>query len=350
MTNYHGVVIDPTRDNNLSDRAKTLLEEDYLPDGETPQEGFARSALAYCDGDLGLAQRIYDYASKGWFMYASPVLSNAPKPGQPFKGLPISCYLTYADDTLEGLIDEHTPEVRWMSVKGGGVGGHWSDIRAVSDKSPGVAPFLKSIDSDMVAYSQGKTRRGSYAAYLDISHPDIEEFISIRTPTGGDFNRKCFNLHIAVNITTKFLKAVVRDDDWDLIDPNDGSVRDTLKARTLFEELLSTRYRTGEPYLNYIDEANKHLPEALKHAGLKINGSNLCVAGDTKILTDKGYQIIKHIEGEYVNAWNGQEYSNVQIRKTGENKKLLTVTFSDGSKLDCTPEHKFEAFSTLPTL
>ena len=208
-------------------------------------------------------------------MFASPVLSNAPNPGDPWKALPISCFLTWVDDTLEGLI-EHTSELRWLSVKGGGVGGHWSSVRSVSEKSPGPIPFLKTVDADMNAYRQGKTRKGSYAAYMDVSHPDIIEFLQMRLPTGGDSNRKCFNLHNAVNITDKFMSAAINNESWDLIDPADGAVRDTVVARELLQRIIDTRYRTGEPYLHFIDTSNKHLPQELKDLGLRINGSNLC--------------------------------------------------------------------------
>jgi len=273
---YNGILLDFSRDDNLNDFSKTLLKQYYmLSDEESPQEAFGRAALAYCDGDLEFAQRIYDYASKGWFMFASPVLSNAPKPGEGWRALPIRCFLTLVDDTLEGLI-EHSSELRWLSVKGGGVGGHWSSIRSVSEKSPGPIPFLKTVDADMNAYRQGKTRKGSYAAYLDVSHPDIVEFLQMRIPTGGDPNRKCFNLHNAVNITDEFMKAAIANEDWNLVDPADGTVRDTLSARDLLQRIIETRYRTGEPYLHFIDTSNRYLPEALKELGLRINGSNLC--------------------------------------------------------------------------
>ena len=275
-TEYNGILLDLSRDNKLTEFAKTLLKQYYmLNEEESPQEAFARAAIAYCEGDLAFAQRIYDYASKGWFMFASPVLSNAPRPGESWRALPISCFLTWVEDTLEGLI-EHSSELRWLSVKGGGVGGHWSSIRSVSEKSPGPIPFLKTVDADMNAYRQGKTRKGSYAAYLDISHPDIVEFLQMRIPTGGDPNRKCFNLHNAVNITDDFMKAAIADEEWNLVDPADGTVRDTLGARELLQRIIETRYRTGEPYLHFIDTSNKHLPQELKDIGLKINGSNLC--------------------------------------------------------------------------
>jgi ribonucleoside-diphosphate reductase alpha chain len=208
-------------------------------------------------------------------MFSSPILSNAPKEGEAVKGLPISCFLSYVPDTLEGLIS-HQSELAWLSVKGGGVGGHWSDVRAVSDKAPSPIPFIKVADSSMTAYKQGKTRKGSYAAYLDIGHPDIVEFLNIRVPTGGDSNRKCFNLHNAVNVTDNFMNKVINGESWDLVDPYDKSIRDTVDARGLWQRVLETRFRTGEPYINFIDEANRKLPQALKDHGLSIKGSNLC--------------------------------------------------------------------------
>jgi len=269
------IVVDYERNKLLSEQAFTLLSDYYCREGEDPQDAYARAAMAFSKHDYELAQRIYDYASKGWFMFSSPILSNAPKEGEKINGLPISCFLSYVPDSLDGLIG-HSTELRWLSVKGGGVGGHWSDIRSVSDVAPSPIPFLKTVDSDMTAYRQGKTRKGSYAAYMDISHPDIIEFINIRVPTGGDPNRKAFNIHNAVNITDRFMDAVVAGDPWPLVDPNDKTVRDLLPARELWERLIETRFRTGEPYLNFIDEANRHLPPSMKEKGLEIHGSNLC--------------------------------------------------------------------------
>jgi len=270
------IKLDLSRDKLLSDQATQLLKDYYMIKGESsPQEAFARAALAYCDGDYRFAQRIYDYASKQWFMFASPVLSNAPRWGEPFKALPISCFLSYVGDTLDDLI-AHNTEVAWLSVKGGGVGGHWSDVRAVSDKAPGPIPFLKVVDSQMTAYKQGKTRKGSYAAYLDIDHPDIIEFINFKLPTGGDANRKCFNLFNAVNVTNKFMKRLEADEMIELTDPHTGLYRDKISARKLWERILEARFRTGSPYINFIDTANEAMPEALKQQGLKIHGSNLC--------------------------------------------------------------------------
>ena len=259
----------------LSEQSEKLLAQYYCRDNEDSQMAFARAAKAYSGGDDELAQRMYDYASKGWLMFSSPILSNAPLSGETPKAMPISCFLTFVQDTLEGLID-HSSELRWLSVKGGGVGGHWSEVRSVSEKSPGPIPFLQTVNSDMTAYRQGHTRKGSYAAYMDICHPDIIEFINMRIPS-GDFNRKCLNLHHAVNITDAFMSAVYNDFDWDLIDPNDKTVRETVKARRIWELLLETRYRTGEPYLHFIDTSNRELPLPMKKKGLRINGSNLCI-------------------------------------------------------------------------
>ena len=269
-----------SRDDLLTDYAVGMLKDFYMMEGETsPQEAYARAskAWAHYEGELdkGLAQRLYEYVSKKWFMYASPVLSNAPRDGETKgKGLPISCFLTYVPDTLEGLI-EHSSELRWLSVMGGGVGGHWRNVRTVSDIAPGPIPFLHTVDADMIAYRQGRTRKGSYAAYLDISHPDIIEFINIRIPT-GDVQRKALNIHNAINLTDEFMAAVLNNTDFDLRDPKDGAVKDTVNARKLWERILEIRFRTGEPYLNFIDTANRSLPMPLKEKGLKIHGSNLC--------------------------------------------------------------------------
>ena len=268
------------RDDLLMDYAVGMLKDFYMMEGETsPQDAYARASTAWAtfQGELDedLAERLYEYVSKKWFMFASPVLSNAPRNGETKgKGLPISCFLTYVPDTLEGLI-EHSSELRWLSVMGGGVGGHWGSVRTVSDIAPGPIPFMHTVDADMIAYRQGRTRKGSYAAYLDVSHPDIVEFLNIRIPT-GDVQRKALNLHNAVNISDEFMAAVINNTDFDLRDPKDGAVKDTVNARKLWERILEIRFRTGEPYLNFIDTANRGLPMALKEKGLRIHGSNLC--------------------------------------------------------------------------
>ena len=273
---YLGIDIDLARDNNLSGQAMSLLKDYYMLEDETsPQQAFARAAVAYCEGDYDFANRIYEYASKCWFMFASPVLSNAPRDGQSVRGLPISCFLTYVGDNLDSLIS-HNAEVAWLSVKGGGVGGHWSDVRPVSDKAPGVIPFMKVVDSQMTAYKQGKTRKGSYAAYLDVSHPEIIEFVNFKVPTGGDANRKCFNLFNAINITDAFMEAVQNGEQWELRCPDSGAIRSTIQARELWQRILEARFRTGSPYLNFIDTANRGLPDSQRSLGLSIRGSNLC--------------------------------------------------------------------------
>lgn len=326
----------------LTQQAEQLMRKHYmLPHEQNPEEAFYRAAHAYHD-DKELGDRIFDYVMKGWMMFASPVLSNAPckKTGEWNKGLPISCFLSYVPDTLEGLID-HTSETRWLSVKGGGVGGHWSDVRAASGIAPGPIPFIHTVDADMVAYKQGRTRKGSYAAYMDVSHPDILEFLQFRTPTGGDINRKCFNLHHAVMLSDAFMSAVLGDKVWPLVDPKTGEKRAEIAARELWERILETRGRTGEPYLYFSDTADAGLPQEMKDAGLKLHGSNLCVHGDTNILTDTGYQKISSLEGERVKVWNGEEFSEVTVMKTGSDQEMIGISFSNGESLVCTPYHKF---------
>jgi ribonucleoside-diphosphate reductase alpha chain len=269
------VKINPVKDQLLAPHAIDMLMDFYSIKGEkSPQELYARASQAWSAGDDALAQRLYDAVSNKWFMFASPVLSNAPDENGKATGLPISCFLGYVPDTVDGLID-HSSELRRLSVMGGGVGGHWSDVRSVSNIAPGPIPFLHTVDADMTAYRQGKTRKGSYAAYLDITHPDILEFIGLRVPT-GDTNRKAFNLHNAVNITDDFMNKVQRGETYELIDPKVGPTGNFLDARTVWQKLLETRFRTGEPYLNFIDTANLRLPFELKSKGLKIHGSNLC--------------------------------------------------------------------------
>ena len=278
------VEVDYSRNEGFSEQALSLLKDYYCLEGEDPQDAFARAAEAYSYGDAEFAQRIYDYASKRWFMFSSPVLSNAPKRDEAVKGLPISCFLTYVPDDLHGLI-EHNEEVAWLSVKGGGVGGHWGDVRGVSEKSPGPIPFMKVVDSQMTAYKQGKTRKGSYAAYLDIDHPDIVEFINFKLPTGGDSNRKCFNLFNAVNVTDEFMEAVERGEDWELRDPSTGLPTETVGARELWQRILEARSRTGSPYINFIDTANRGLNKRQQELGLQVRGSNLC--NEIHLVTDE---------------------------------------------------------------
>lgn len=269
------VVIDLGRDARLSPHAIETLKDRYLVAGETsPQHAFRRAAAAFAD-DVPHAQRLYDYASNGWFMFATPLLSN----GGTDRGLPISCYLNYMDDSREGIL-EHYAECSWLSSLGGGVGGY-AAVRGPEETSKGSAtsgggPFIAVIDRLMLAFSQGKTRRGSYASYMDISHPEIEEFLDMRKPTGGDANRKALNLHHAVNIPDAFMWAVLRDEMWDLVSPKTGKVKKQVHARTLFRKIVETRHQTGEPFILFTDTANRALPEPLRLLGLIINHSNLC--------------------------------------------------------------------------
>ena len=272
------------RDNYLSEFGHITLQDRYLIEGEkSPQDAFARAAKAFADDDAH-AQRLYDYASKLWFMFSTPILSN----GGTARGLPISCFLNYVEDSREGLTDHYT-ENAFLSSVGGGVGGSWSDIRSVGSKtsngseSTGVIPFIKVVDAEMLAFSQGVTRRGSYAAYLEISHPEIEEFMDVRKPTGGDVNRKSTNVHHGVVISDAFMEVIEQatkiegfDDSWDLIDPHSGKVTKTTSAKALWVKLIQNRVETGEPYIMFGDTVDEHLPAFQKDLGLKVSHSNLC--------------------------------------------------------------------------
>jgi len=276
--------IDYGRDRLLSPFGIQTLEDRYLIEGETsPQDAFARAALAFSDNDAH-AQRLYDYASNLWFMFSTPVLSN----GGTTRGQPISCFLNYVEDSRGGITDHYT-ENAWLSSAGGGVGGCWSNIRSVGSKtsngseSTGVIPFMKVVDAEMLAFSQGVTRRGSYAAYLHVSHPEIEEFLDVRKPTGGDINRKSTNLHHAVVVPDKFMRLIAKateipgfDDSWDLIDPHSGKVTKTVAAKALWVKMLQNRVETGEPYIMFEDAVNNALPEYQRNLGLKVHQSNLC--------------------------------------------------------------------------
>lgn len=269
------IVIDLGRDALLAPHAIETLQDRYMVEGETsPQHAFARAAAAFAD-DAAHAQRLYDYASKGWFMFATPLLSN----GGTERGLPISCYLNYMGDSRKG-INAHYEETSWLSSLGGGVGGYIA-VRGPEGTSKGSAssggiPFVCILDRYMLAFSQGKTRRGSYAAYLDISHPEIDEFLEIRKPSGGDANRKALNLHHAVNITDDFMHACLNDEEWHLRSPKTGEIKKTVSARGLMRKIVETRHQTGEPFILFKDTANRALPEPLKRKGFKVNHSNLC--------------------------------------------------------------------------
>jgi ribonucleoside-diphosphate reductase alpha chain len=271
------VIIDLGRDTRLTRHAVETLQDRYLVDQETsPQEGFARAAAAFAD-DADHANRIYDYVSRGWMMFATPVLSN----GGTDRGLPISCFLNYVPDSRKGILD-HYVENGWLASMGGGIGGYWGALRSKGastsrgSKTSGKIAFCGVVDRQMLAFNQGGTRRGSYAAYTDISHPEIEEWLGMRKPTGGDINRKTLNLNHAVNITDDFMECVRDDKIWNLVDPHSGKVTATHKARDLFRKLVETRHQTGEPYLIFIDTANRALPKPLRDRGLRIHHSNLC--------------------------------------------------------------------------
>jgi len=270
------VKIDPSRDSLLTDFGRETLEDRYLMPGESFQDLFARVASYYGD-DQEHSQRLYDYISQLWFMPSTPVLSN----GGTGRGLPISCFLNEASDSLSGIVDLWTENV-WLASKGGGIGSYWGNLRSIGEpiggvgKTSGIVPFIRVMDSLTLAISQGSLRRGSAAVYLPIDHPEIEEFIEIRRPTGGDPNRKALNLHHGIQLTDAFMRAVEENADWDLRSPHDQSVQKTVSARSLWIRMLTARIETGEPYLVYKDTVNNLRPEQQKLAGLEIKTSNLC--------------------------------------------------------------------------
>lgn len=293
---YNGIVLDYERDKFIPEQGLALLmgEGFYRKPHETsPQQSFTRAATAYCFGDHEFAQRIYDYASKGYFTFASPVLSNAVDIEWPTfgkdefeeagdwleenvkpDGLPISCFLSYIPDTKEGLV-EARKEASWLSMQGGGVGIHPA-IRSPDKKSTGVMAHMRGYDADALSYKQTEARRGSLATYLNIDHPEIMSFIDMRSPTGGDSNKKCFNLNNAINITDEFMESVIAGEDYELIDPKHGATGRFLDAREVWEHIMETRYETGEPYLMFRDTVNRNIPEWITHPLYSVTQSNLC--------------------------------------------------------------------------
>ena len=269
------VETDDSRDELLTEFGKETLIDRYLLPGESFQDLFARVADAYAD-DQDHAQRLYDYISRLWFMPATPVLSN----GGTGRGLPISCYLNSVSDSLDGIVGTWNENV-WLASKGGGIGTYWGNVRGIGEpvglngKTSGIIPFVRVMDSLTLAISQGSLRRGSAACYLDISHPEIEEFLEIRKPS-GDFNRKALNLHHGVLVTDEFMEAVRNGDEFELKSPKDGSVRSTVDARSLFQKLVETRLATGEPYIVFNDTVNRMMPTHHRELGLKVSTSNLC--------------------------------------------------------------------------
>lgn len=266
---------DAERDAKLTEFGKETLRDRYLLPDESYQDLFARVADAYAD-DQDHAQRLYDYISNLWFMPATPVLSN----GGTGRGLPISCYLNSVEDSLEGIVGTWNENV-WLASRGGGIGTYWGHVRGIGEpvglngKTSGIIPFVRVMDSLTLAISQGSLRRGSAACYIDVSHPEIEEFLEIRKPS-GDFNRKALNLHHGVLLTDAFMEAVRDGGEFDLVSPRDGSVRKTVDARALFQKLVETRLATGEPYIVFNDTVNRMMPAHHRELGLKVSTSNLC--------------------------------------------------------------------------
>ena len=312
---YLGIQIDYNKEDNLNEFSKETLKDRYLWEDEShAQEAFARASVfsATYKGhtDFDLAQRLYNYSSDNWFMFSTPILSN----GGTKRGLPISCFLNYVPDSRRGLSD-HYDENIWLASTGGGIGGYWGSVRSngVStsngSESTGSIPFMHVVDSQMLAFNQGVTRRGSYAAYMDISHPEIDEFINMRKTTGGDLNRKCLNLHNGVSINDKFLAAVRNDDDWRLVDPKSNLATRIVSARDLWFQLIHTRAETGEPYIVNLDRCNEEMPQQQKDMGLKICQSNLC--SEITLPTDEERTAVcclSSVNLEYFDEWRN-DYS-----------------------------------------
>lgn len=302
------ITIDYSRNSLFDELGKIRLKESYMMDGETdPQERFAYVSEKFSSNTLH-AQRLYDYSSKHWLSYSTPILSF----GRSKKGLPISCYLNYIEDTAEGLVENLT-ETNWLSMLGGGVGIHMG-IRGIDDKSTGLMPHIKTYESSCQAFRQGRTRRGSYAIYTDISHPDVIQFLEMRKPT-GDPNLRALHLNHGINISNKFMEIIHKcmkdpeyDDSWDLIQPNSGQVVETVSAKELWMKILEIRANTGEPYLWFIDTANSHVPDFQKKLGLKNNGSNLC--SEISLVTSNDRTAVcclSSVNLKYYDEWKSNE-------------------------------------------
>ena len=335
------VKIDLERDNLFDELGLKRLRESYMKEEESsPQERFAFVSEQF-GSNPEHAQRLYDYSSKHWLSYSTPILSF----GRSKKGLPISCFLNYMDDSASGLVNTLS-ETNWLSMLGGGVGIHLG-IRSADEKSTGVMPHLKIYDAASLAYRQGKTRRGSYAAYLDVSHPDIVQFLEIRKPT-GDQNMRCLNLHHAINISDAFMQTLEKcmldpqaSDDWELVDPHTGEIKDVVSAKELWQRILEMRMQTGEPYLNFIDTANNALPEWLKAEGLTINGSNLC--NEIHLPTSKERTAVcclSSVNLEYFDDWKDDKFFISDIAEMLDN---VLTHFIDNSP-DEVSRAKFSAF------
>lgn len=387
-----------SRNKLLDNLGQIRLKESYMrPEEISPQERFAFVAKAFSNNDDLLAQRLYNYISNHWLSPSSPQLSF----GRTKQGLPIACFLPYLPDTTRGLIDTWA-EVSELSVIGGGIG-LGVGIRQPDDKSVGIIPHLRTYDASCTAYKQGQTRRGSYAAYLDISHPEIISFLNTRrvSGVGGDYNFKLMNIHNGVNVFDELMRKIwfistitpilrlnkeseklvelqkaiqlfknskkwiddpkypiekltlenaseylLEFNKWNLIDPHTKEVKEVISATELWERILITRAETGEPYIHFIDTSNQHLPEFQKKLGLSIKQSNLCVVGETLILTENGSYPIKSLVGKEISIWNGDEWSDVTVVQTGTDQELLRVDFSNGTFIECTPYHKFLVLNT----
>ena len=337
-------MIDKERDNLLTDFGKTTLKDRYLlPEEDSPQEAFMRAAKAFSDNDE-MAQRIYDYSSKLWFMFSTPILSN----GGTKRGMPISCFLNYVGDSREGITGHYT-ENAWLTSIGGGIGGYWGDVRSDGtstsggSQSTGSIPFLHVVDSEIMAFSQGKTRRGSYAAYMDVSHPEVLEFLDIRKPSGGDIHRKCLNLHHGINISNEFMSLIEKciaeptyDDTWNLIDPHTKKTVRTVSARDLWLKILENRVATGEPYMCFIDHINDALPATQKALGLKVRHSNLCTEITLPTAEDRtAVCCLSSVNLETYDEWKNDKLFISDIVRFLDN--VLT------SFIENAPEHVFRA-------
>ena len=336
----HGIAVDFSRDSLFDELGIKRLKESYMKEDETsPQERFAYVSKTF-GSNQDHSQRLYEYSSKHWLSYSTPILSF----GRSKRGLPISCFLPYLDDSAEGLVDTLS-EVNWLSMLGGGVG-IGLGIRSADDKSVGIMPHLRTYDASSLAYRQGRTRRGSYAAYLDISHPDILMFLEMRKPT-GDQNMRCQNLHHGINITDDFMHLIEQamldpafDDTWNLKDPHSGEVRDTISAKELWQRILEIRMQTGEPYLHFIDTSNAAMPEFQKKLGLSIKQSNLC--SEIILPTDKERTAVcclSSLNLEYFDEWKNDK---LFLRDTAEMLDNVLQYFIDNAP-DVISRAKFSA-------
>ena len=336
----HGIAVDFSRDSLFDELGIKRLKESYMKEDETsPQERFAYVSKTF-GSNQDHSQRLYEYSSKHWLSYSTPILSF----GRSKRGLPISCFLPYLDDSAEGLVNTLS-EVNWLSMLGGGVG-IGLGIRSADDKSVGIMPHLRTYDASSLAYRQGRTRRGSYAAYLDISHPDILMFLEMRKPT-GDQNMRCQNLHHGINITDDFMHLIEQamldpafDDTWNLKDPHSGEVRDHISAKELWQRILEIRMQTGEPYLHFIDTSNAAMPEFQKKLGLSIKQSNLC--SEIILPTDKERTAVcclSSLNLEYFDEWKNDK---LFLRDTAEMLDNVLQYFIDNAP-DTIGRAKFSA-------